>query len=176
MIAIINASPLIYLGKLGVITNLPRLFSQIYTTPMVKNEVLRKEEAPEKVVLSQAFQSWLIVQEVPSQSALYESLLQMNLHQGEVEIISLAKELQKGDPPHSIVILDDLDARDTAKALGLIVTGTIGILLALTEQEVISIVQCRQHLTYLVQNTSFRISSAALLQIEARLDLLEHSS
>ncbi len=46
MIAVINASPLIYLSKLGIIEVLPKLFTRIITTRTVKQEVLQEKTAP----------------------------------------------------------------------------------------------------------------------------------
>ena len=58
MIAVINASPLIYLSKLGMIEVLPQLFTRIITTTTVKQEVLQEKTAPEHAILSEAFDKW----------------------------------------------------------------------------------------------------------------------
>jgi predicted nucleic acid-binding protein len=55
MIAIINASPLIYLGKIGALSLLPKLFSSCFTTNIVKYEVLNQKDAPEYIVLIESF-------------------------------------------------------------------------------------------------------------------------
>ena len=47
MIGITNASPLIYLGKIGALDILSKIFSDLYTTEIVMKEVTQKENAPE---------------------------------------------------------------------------------------------------------------------------------
>ena len=55
MIAIINASPLIYLGQIGALSSLPKLFSECYTTSFVKNEILSQKNVPEHPILEESF-------------------------------------------------------------------------------------------------------------------------
>jgi len=57
LIGIINASPLIYLGKIGLIGLLPQLFDEIWTSIDVKEEVLRLKSSPEIPILEEAFSS-----------------------------------------------------------------------------------------------------------------------
>jgi len=64
--------------------------------------------------------SWIEVRDLPA--PLWP--LPREIHRGEAEVLALAAEA-----PESLVILDDTAARAHAKALGLKVTGTLGILL-----------------------------------------------
>ena len=83
MIAVINASPLIFLGKIGALRLLPKLFDEIITTQKVKKEALRKEQAPERIILEQAFESWLHIAEARN-PALEERLSEFAIQEGEV--------------------------------------------------------------------------------------------
>jgi predicted nucleic acid-binding protein len=77
--------------------------------------------------------SWLRVQE-PADSALLVRL-RVELDAGEAEAIALAAEL--GAP----VILDDRPARRRARALGLQVTGSAGVLVVAKEDGFIPVVR-----------------------------------
>lgn len=156
MIGITNASPLIYLGQLGKLELLPKIFKQIYTTDLVKNEVLRLETAPERAILEEAFSSWLIPKK-PQNISLMEKLEQLNIHKGEASILVLAKEL-KIQGEKTIVILDDQATRDVARAMGFVITGTVGILIRSLKQKLISKNDCKILLTQLTTETDFRMS------------------
>ena len=110
MIGIINASPLIYLGKIGALKLLPKLFSQIYTTIIVKEEVIAKKNTPEYHVLAEAFIDWLKIKE-PLDQNLKSKLSSMQIHPGEASIIALGLEL-KEKAKKNVVIIDDLTTRE----------------------------------------------------------------
>ncbi|MHA1862441.1 MAG: DUF3368 domain-containing protein [Candidatus Thorarchaeota archaeon] len=166
MIAIVNSSPLIYLGKLGLLSLLEQLFDQVLTVFIVKEEVL-DSSAPEYPLLHSAFTKWLIVSDVPK-SSLATKLGEMGLHQGETDALALAyhtKE-QKSD---SVIIIDDLAARDVARALGLRLTGTIGIILRATKEGLLSKNESLTKINFLVGQTSFRISTTLYSRIISEL-------
>ncbi|MFX0100463.1 MAG: hypothetical protein ACFFCS_12895 [Candidatus Hodarchaeota archaeon] len=159
MIGFINASPLIYLGKIGLLKYLPQLFSRVITAQEVKNEVLSDNSAPENPVLELAFSKWMEVEE-PKDKDLLEKLNGLNIHAGEASIVVLAKEYSETDArDEGILIIDDLAARNIAKTFGLEVTGTIGIMLLITEKNLIEPKDCIENLRYLVEETTFRIST-----------------
>ncbi len=163
MIGIINSSPLIYLGKIGALPFLPKLFTECYTTLFVKKEVLSDEKAPEFSVLKESFSSWLSLKE-PTNQQLVDRLKVLNIHTGEASVLALAKELQdKSD--ETVMIIDDLAAREIARTLDLKVTGTIGVLLKSLSSKLIAVEKCKNFLHILVENTTFRISSALFSKI-----------
>jgi len=127
MIGIINASPLIYLGKIGALYLLPKLFTRCYTCQIIKKEVLSDETVPEFTVLNECFLTWLSLRE-PKNQQLVERLKELNIHTGEASVLALAKEIQE-KTDEIVIIIDDLAAREIARTLDLKVTGTIGILL-----------------------------------------------
>ena len=163
MIGIINASPLIYLGKIGALTLLPKLFTECYTTLIVKKEVLRDNNAPEFSVLKESFSNWISLKE-PTNQHLVNRLKELNIHTGEASVIALAKELQDNSD-EIIMIIDDLAAREIARTLDLKVTGTIGVLIKSLNLKFITVEKCKDFLHILVENTTFRISSALFSKI-----------
>ncbi len=163
MIGIINASPLIYLGKIGALSLLPKLFTKCYTTLIVKKEVLSDDNVPEFSVLKENFSNWLSLLE-PTNQQLVNRLKELNIHTGEASVIALAKELQDNSD-ESVMIIDDLAAREIARTLDLKVTGTIGILIKSLNLKFIMTEKCKNFLHILVENTTFRISSALFSKI-----------
>ena len=163
MIGIINASPLIYLGKIGALSLLSKLFTECYTTLIVKKEVLRDDNEPEYSVLKECFSNWLSLKE-PTNLKLVDRLKELHIHSGEASIIALAKELQDNSD-EIVMIIDDCAAREIARTLDLKVTGTIGVLLKSLSLKLIAVKKCKNFLHILVENTTFRISSALYSKI-----------
>jgi hypothetical protein len=167
VIAVINASPLIYLGKLGLLNYLPCLFSRVITSELVKNEVL-DSKAPEFIALDEAFSKWLETIEVKDPSMI-DKLVAAQIHEGEASIILIAKnfrEIQK----EPVLVIDDLAARDLARSLGFTIIGTIGIILKLVSTKELTRSKAKECLVFLVEETDFRISvkiySRLLMELE----------
>lgn len=168
MIGIFNASPLIYLGKIGAIFLIKNIFDECFTTEIVKNEVLNKSDAPEIPILVEYFKT-LIKVKIPKNKTLVKRLESLEIHSGEATVIALAKEML--DNANALfVILDEETARDVAKTLRLEVTGTIGLLLRAYRLKLIDLQKTKQYLFNLVENTTFRISSDLLAKILRELD------
>lgn len=89
------------------------------------------------------------------------SALPFNLQPGEIEALALALEL-----PGSLLLVDDAQGRKAAAALGIIYTGTLGVLLRAKAEGKISAL--RPVLGLLAVRTTFWLSpaveSAALKQ------------
>lgn len=171
MIAIINASPIIYLGKIGAITLLPKLFSRCYTTTIVKKEVLRDKNVPEFLILEECFSDWLTIKD-PSYRQLIKRLEDLQIHSGEASIIALGKEMQE-KAEENIIIIDDLTAREIARTLELKITGTLGIILKALHQRLIMKKECKYFLQFLIENTTFRISTTMFSKILKEIDEFE---
>ncbi len=171
MIAIINASPIIYLGKIGAITLLPKLFSRCYTTTIVKKEVLGDEKVPEFLILEEYFSDWLTVKN-PSYKQLIKRLEDLQIHSGEASIIALGKEMQE-KAEEKIIIIDDLTAREIARTLELKITGTLGIILKALHQRLIMKKECKYFLQFLIENTTFKISTTMFSKILKEIDEFE---
>ena len=118
-----NASPLIFLSKIGRLDLLHDLFSEVLIPDSAWKEAVRKPDTVTAKLEQQKGFGKPIVFAVRNRVAV--SALIGRLHMGEVEVIVGAGEL--GIPN---VILDDGYARKKAKHLGLSVTGTLGLLIA----------------------------------------------
>jgi len=157
MIGITNASPMIYLGKIGAINLLLKIFDEIYTTSEVIDEVIKKEMAPERNVLQQFISTHVKVKN-PKNQNLKSKIASLQIHIGEASIIVLAEELShnKEDPT---LIIDDLAAREVAIAMNLPITGTIGIILRATKQKIITKKRAKYLIDQLVFKTNFHLSA-----------------
>ena len=168
MIGITNASPMIFLGKIGAINVLTKIFDEIYTTSEVINEVIKKEMAPEKNVLEQFISNHVKVKN-PQNQKLTIRIASLQIHIGEASIIVLADELSKKEKK-PILIIDDLAAREVAIAMNLPVTGTIGIILRATKQKFITKIRARYLIDQLVFKTNFHLSAKVYAKTVNYLD------
>jgi predicted nucleic acid-binding protein len=115
---VINASPLITLFPSGQADLLPRLFKRIIVPDAVWSEVVNERgDAAAHGLLSQ---TWAIREKV----TISPRVQAWNLGSGETAVLSHALM----NPPIRAVI-DDMDARRCAQALGIALFGTGGILL-----------------------------------------------
>lgn len=145
--AISNTSPLLYLGRAGIIEWLPKLFEEIWVPQSVVDELLAGQRRGYDV-LDPNFYDWLQI--VNPQHTPIEWLA-LDLGAGELAAMTLALE-----NPESVVILDDQLARRTAQAAGLAVWGTLKILLEAKEH---GLTEYIQPFLNLLENTGMWISS-----------------
>ena len=109
-VIISDTSCLIILSKIGKLELLRKVYGQIITTIDIATEF--GEPLPE----------WVEIGTVKDKYK--QQLLEMQIDKGESSAIALALET-----PGSIIILDDLKARKIADKLGLVFTGTIGVII-----------------------------------------------
>ncbi|MBW1803279.1 MAG: DUF3368 domain-containing protein, partial [Deltaproteobacteria bacterium] len=117
---VVNTSPWIALSICGQIQILEKLYTNVFVSQKVREEIIAGGKDRFGVHEFETCQ-WLNVQEIHDMEKvklLYE------LDQGEAQVIILAKER---DVRH--VLIDEKVARLQAKILGLEVIGTLGILL-----------------------------------------------
>jgi len=120
MLVVADASPLHYVVLMQQDTLLPTLYERVVIPPAVHGE-LQRSHTPSVVRQWVSHPpAWLTVQ--PSRQPLSGQQFPQLGH-GELEAIPLAQELHADR-----LLMDDLDGRRVARARGLIVTGTIGIL------------------------------------------------
>jgi len=168
MIAVSNASPLIYLSKIGAISLLSKIFRETFTSTIVKDEVLEKKDVPEYLVLVECFSTWLKVKN-PRNESLIKNISTLGIHLGEATVIALAKEI-KINEKETIIILDDLAARDMAKTFGMTITGTVGVLLKALDMNLINKNECKHFLYELIQYTTFRIGAEVYSKLIKKID------
>lgn len=157
MPVISNTSPLLNLAIIDHLFLLPEQFGQIYIPPAVFTELKINQDLPGSRALEAAVnQGWLISQVV--ENTLLVNLLRRDLHQGESEAIALAVECSANK-----ILLDEKEARQVARALGLSTIGILGILLkGWNESRIPSIKAVTERLQ---QEANFRIAPALLAQV-----------
>lgn len=112
----VNASPLIFLAQIDAVPLLKDLEDEVFVPFSVPNEVLVPELQKPPIELP----DWLGLREdlpLPPESAGWD------LGAGESQV--LARALLSG----SEAVLDDFEGRQCARALGVPVTGTLGVIL-----------------------------------------------
>lgn len=122
--AVVNASPLIVLGRAGLLELLPSIFSSIVVPRAVVEEIAAGAvDDPLNALLSGA--RWLSVVET---NALLSPLAFARLGRGETEVLEYART-----HAGTVAVLDDKAARRAAGMLRLPLTGTLGVLAAAFE-------------------------------------------
>jgi len=117
--AVADAGPLRYLVLIAAIEVLPRLFERVFVPDIVHAE-LRHAHAPATVRLwAEAIPAWLTIVATPS---VPDADLRL-LDAGERAAIALATELRP-----DFVLIDERAGVAAARARGLEVTGTLGLL------------------------------------------------
>jgi len=117
-----DSSPLVILTKLGCFDLLNRLFPRVYISPEVHYEVvIAGAGLPGASEVSKA--EWIEVRAVQYPAGLYSAQRKYGLGPGEMSSILLAKALDANP-----VLLDDYRARKLAKAEGLEILGSVGLL------------------------------------------------
>ncbi len=115
---VVNASPLILLGKIDQIALLGAMAREIVVPRAVIREISAKPDGERTVQTLMALESAIVVDdEVPP-----ANILSWDLGPGETQVISHAV-MHSADR----VVIDDLEARRCAKAMGLTIIGTLGI-------------------------------------------------
>ncbi len=116
MIVVSDTGPLVYLVSIGIGQFLPKMYGSVYVPPAVLAE-LQHQHSPLKDWIAAA-PEWLKI-ETP-----FPLIPDTSLDPGEREAISLALNLEA-----DVVLIDEKAGRHAAQALGLAVTGTLGVIL-----------------------------------------------
>lgn len=116
-----NSTPIIALAKIARIEILRELFGTITIPEAVRDEVAdsgrNRAGSAEVTGLD-----WIVVKKVHNRMAVDFLLISVDL--GEAEAVALAKESNAG-----LLLIDDRTGRRAAESVGLVITGTIGVLL-----------------------------------------------
>lgn len=116
---IVNASPIITLAKAGHLRLLLAQAPELWIPEPVALELLAGD--PEDPARKQIESGW--GKRVPLDRIASE-VLEWGLGPGESSVLTLAAQA-----PSSLAVLDDASARSCARALGIPVTGTLGVIL-----------------------------------------------
>lgn len=137
-----DTSCLIILSNIGELELLHKIYGKITTTLEIAEEY--GEPLPE----------WIEISNATDKSK--QQLLELQIDRGESSAIALALEI-----PNSTIILDDYKARKIASQLGLIFTGTFGILV---KAKLNGIIPSIKPFISKIKQTDFRLSSEIELQ------------
>jgi len=120
--AVADSSPLVILAKIACFDLLNKLFPLLYISGEVYHEVVVVGSGlPGASEVAGA--QWIERKQLQNSAALSVAQQKYALGMGELSTILLAKELHA-----DVVLLDDHDARELAKAEGLQVRGSVGLL------------------------------------------------
>jgi len=141
---ILNATPLIYLGKKRRMELLRPIFKEAIIPVEVEREITWIEESPEAVQLRKAIhEGWIRVRQPSEDRKRHIINLFSEIDEGEAAVIAVALE----DYEEASVIIDDAEARVAAEYFGLDVHGTLYVILEAyrrsilkSKKEVVSIV------------------------------------
>jgi len=151
-----NATPLIYLAKIGKLYLLKRVFGEVFIPEEVKSETVdRGKQLREKdaYIIEKAInEGWLKV----FTTEFIEVPVELGL--GELAVLSLAKSLGIKE-----VLIDEISARTVARLLGLVPRGTIFVLLKALEIKEISFNEFLEALNELVRQ-GFRLKEEIYLE------------
>jgi predicted nucleic acid-binding protein len=143
MRAIVNATPLIALALLEQLDLLRQIFDEVIVPTIVYEEVVTKSAGrPGAAAVAQS--DWLQVAS-PEAVPTIEPML-LGLDAGEMQVLLLALERQP-----DWVLIDERQGRRVARAMGLSVKGTLGILLAAVLAELLSKQEALDALQQLVE-------------------------
>ena len=141
-----NASPLIYLSKIGRLRLLHDLFGAISIPGAVANEILRGKDISDGFASAMDVEDaietgWIKVEEPGKyEHDLAETYSRdPGIHPGEAAVLAMGRRFD-------LLLLDDLCARAFAKALGFSMVGTIGILLQAYDAGLISFAEFEESL------------------------------
>jgi predicted nucleic acid-binding protein len=151
LLVICDATPLIYLAKIGRFQLLHALHEQVLVPTAVWQEVaIQGAFLPEGQSVRQAAdEGWLRVEKPTGKLALNPEEMD-DLDAGEEEAIQLALEKS------ALLVIDEARGRIVAQRLGLKITGTVGLLLRAHREGCLP--ELRKELDKLRTETTFRMS------------------
>ncbi|MCC7491390.1 MAG: DUF3368 domain-containing protein [Fimbriimonadaceae bacterium] len=123
MPAVSDTSPLLNLAIIDQLVLLPQQFGEVWVPPAVLTELQAESTRPGSSSLREALRLNWLQERLVRQPALCHELA-LRLDSGEAAAIALALEQRP-----EVVLIDERDGRAVATALGLPVTGVLGVLL-----------------------------------------------
>lgn len=154
-----NATPLIYMARLGKLHLLKEIFTQIQIPLEVKIETVnrgKRKGYPDAYVIEQALnEGWIVTDSLTMEKMKKsEALAEMTgINIGEAQAIILSK--QKGE---ELILIDQTNAREAARQLGLRPRGTIFIILTAAKRRLITKQEAEKILENLIE-VNFYISA-----------------
>ena len=145
-----DASPLISLAKAGKLYLVRELFGKVAIEEEVKRETIdrgKEEGAPDALVIEDAVkEGWIEIERIKEEKRF------RGIHKGEGNTILLAKKHK------CLVLIDEEDAREVARAVDLKVRGSLYVLKKAVEKGVMSKGEAIKTLDKMIKD-GFRIST-----------------
>jgi len=145
---IINASPIIFLAKIELISIIPDIFEDIIIPASVFNEVIAHDDEASQWIKRYGKQYLSVLDDIPG------DIYGWDLGRGETEVIATALKFKD-----CVVGLDDQAARNCALSYRMKIIGTIGLILRAQNMEVIK--NGEPYLKKLIEK-GYRISESLL--------------
>ena len=167
-----NATPLIYLAKIGRIQILKNIFQSIQVPDEVKIEVVdrgKEKKYPDAYVIEEAFNDgWITVGNLTKDNEKRASVLTeaTGIDLGEAEAILLTR--QKAE---ETILMDQAHARTVARQFGLKPRGTLYLILVSTRRGMLSKEDAKEDLSRLVE-ANFRINTKVYDAVSKIIDKL----
>ncbi|MGB7556491.1 MAG: DUF3368 domain-containing protein [Candidatus Korobacteraceae bacterium] len=155
----LDTSPILNLARIGRLELLASLYKQVLIPPAVFEELAIPRDATLPVI-DVASVSWIILETPRDQDRVQE--LRDDLDAGEAEAIVLAVERQA-----DLLIVDERRGRRIAQALGLRITGLLGVLADAKRAGLIDSI--KPVLDELIQNAKFWIGPELYREVLAEL-------
>lgn len=161
---IINASPLIIFGKLNKIGILKKIYGNIEITNEVYQEVVIngiKKNSRDALIIKENIDNKDIklvnlTEEFISKAKKIQAIYGIDI--GEAETIALALQLNKEE-----AIIDEISAREAAKAFGLRPIGTLRVLLIAYKHSLINKSEIKKLINEM-ENSKYRFSPKVLIE------------
>jgi len=161
---IVNASPLIIFGKLNKISILKNLYRSIeITNEVYKETVLKgaeKNYTDAFIVKGHIDNQDIKVFKLDDKHIVLANKIQIiyNIDIGEAETIALARQLKRNE-----VIIDEMSAREAAKAFGIKPIGSLRVLLIAYQNNLIQKDEVYA-LINKMENSKYRLSPQVLIE------------
>lgn len=132
-IVIINSTPVIALASIDSLYLLKELYKKVYVPKAVYDEIYAKKSSKAQIEFERN-REWIHVRQIENIES--KKFFRVQLHDGEVEVMILGKELSA-----DLLVIDDYIAREYAKYLDFKITGTLGVILKSKETSIIDTIK-----------------------------------
>jgi len=145
---VFNATPLIYITKVGLSKVFEDLKNEKLASPHVKREVVdegKRKGVPDAIILEKMFKNNVFkVIEAKNKKFLASLLETRGLHITDAEVLAIAKECD------GIAVMDDEVARKTARIYGISYVGTPYILMRAVFQGLVTKERAKQAINEMI--------------------------
>ena len=166
----LDATPIIYLCKIGLSRIFGDFSEEKYTTPKVVEEVIDKGKilgAPDAFIADELVQRSIIKVREPARSGFLVLLLTLpHLHEAEAQVLALAKELG------GVAIIDESLAREVSRLYNVEAHGTAYLLLRLMYRGRLSRKQVRDAIEGMI-SAGWRLTAEEYVKLARELEAFQ---